>query len=285
MRTFILLAFAGALCADETFDAAVVALTEVQDQTFEPGARARINPAVEQLAECDDPRVAGVLARYMAYTLAGERKAEEALKQIQAAGAAANDRILAIDKELLHLVVRLKAGAHEVGPRIEELKVTRTRQERIFANARAETDRLDRAVAFARGLRDRILVLGAGSLARLPKDRIETGLRGVRRALDVKRETQALLAVRMLRESRRVEAVPHIVDILNHPGISAGARRQAILALATHDDPRGIDALLKAWQRDPGGIGQHARYALSLVAKRPLKDMEDARAWAKEHRG
>ena len=285
MRVLVLLALAGVLYADDSFDAAVAALGKVQGRTFEPGARSILNPVIEKLAECDDPRVAGALAGYMAYTLAGERKVDEELKVIQAAGAAANELIQAIDKELRHLVLRLKAGAHEVGPRIEELKLNRVRQERIFSNARAETSRLHRAVSFARELRDKVLVLGAGSLARQPKDRIEVGLRGVRRALDVKREAQALLTVRILRESRRVEAVPHLVDVLNHPGVAAGARRQAILALATHDDPRGIDALLKAWQRDPDGTGQHARYALSLVARRPLKDLDDARAWARKHRG
>ena len=100
-------------------------------------------------------------------------------------------------------------------------------------------------------------------------------------AFDIAKEHETLLLVRVLRGCERVEAAKHLIDIVTHPTLATGPRRQAVSALATLHDREGIKALIKLWERDPRDAGAYVQHALSLAAKRQLKDVSAAREWAK----
>lgn len=280
MRISLLFLFVGTVLADDAFETTRQALEAAKPETFKPGARAKVVPIVEKLGALKDPRVAGLLADYITFTLEGEVKLGDGVRIVQSRGAEAARRIKAIDRELKHLNIRLKAGAQDVAPRIAQLKAERVTVERAFQQVQAETARYERAVSFGRELREMLIERCASSVRALEGDAAEQALRGIRGAIDLRKEDQALILVRLLRECRHAAAVSHLIEVLQYPNIAKAAQRQAVLALATHDDPRGVKVLVGLWERDPKGVGPHARYALSLVAKRPLKSLEEARAWS-----
>ena len=276
---FALCLCGSALAADD-YASAKAALDETRERAFEPGARARVYPAVERVAKSKDPRAVGALAAYIVFTLEGEAKTTKKMLRIQRRGADAHRRMGAIDKEIKHLNIRLKAGASEVGPRIEKLKAERGRQQAVFDQVRSDTDALGRAIGFGRELREKLAELSASVIASLERESQVAALKKLRERLDPKSEKQALLLVRILRGSRCKAAVPHLVDVIEYPTITSPVVRQASLALAGYGTKKAVDTLIALWAADEKRAGEHARYALSVAAKRPIKDLAEARAWS-----
>jgi len=126
--------------------------------------------------------------------------------------------------------------------------------------------------------------LAAGLIVVLQAQEQEDGKRkcrdAVTGALDAADPQQSLFLIRILRESALPGATEFLIAMLGDPRTTAPARRRAISALAKIGDPVGIDALLKVWERDPDGEGARVCMLLGLAAKRQLKSLEDARAWA-----
>jgi hypothetical protein len=275
----IFLALACAASAQDVFPGHLRVFEEARARTLEPGARARVHPAVEELLKTGDVRAVEPLLRYLVETFAFERKLFDDTKDLQKRGSDALNRSRELERELGFLRLKEKAGDTSVGPEIQKRLDERDQKERLFERVRKETERFARTIDFVRDLRE-TLAVGVGSLlGRLEGDRIAVGLATARRTLDIAKRDQALYLVRVLRESRLKQAEPHLLEILAHPKADEAVLRAAQYALAPLMTRQGAETLLLLWERDPDGRGRHARHALGLAARRNLADPRAARAW------
>jgi len=281
MRVVPLLLLAAAAMAEDRFPVVLKAFERAREKPFEPGARARVNPAVEAMIALKDLRALDPLTRFIIQTITGEKDLFAEMRAVQQRGATARKRVGEIDVQLQHLDVRLRAGAHQVAPQIEALKRERVAMNRVFDEVRSAVLEQERGVGYARRLRDTLADGCVEVLNALDSQQLPAGLTVLRRAFDIAKEREALLLVRILRKCAREGTAKHLTDIVTSPAVSAGSRRQAASALAALRDPDGVEALIQLWERDPKGAGIHVRHYLSLAAKRQLADAAAAREWAK----
>jgi hypothetical protein len=283
MRTsmFVLLLIAVPAHAEDSLEAALAAVADARENTYMPGARARVNPALEGLRKYKDPAVVEALASYIVFTLEKERPLVDAIKEAQRSASGAKERKDAIDAELKHLEIRRRAGAQDLGPRLEELGAERRTVDAAFIEARDETHRLERARNYGREVREQLVVECGRAARALAASQVEAGLLSLRRTFDLKHPLQALLLVRVLRDSGLKEAAPHLIEILHDPNVKRPAALQAVLALAALKDPAGTEELARMWEKDTAGLKDDIQYALSMAAKKQLSDPAAARAWAK----
>lgn len=281
---FLLVATA-AVWAQNPFAAILERFEKAAAQTLEPGAQARIDPAVEELVATGDVRAVKPLLRQLVATYERERILFKRVKETQQAGADAVERATDLEKELEFLHLKEKAGDSSVGPEIQKRVEERMKLQRVFDERRGETMQLDRTITFVRELRDKLIVGCAQVLKGLAGDALAKGLETTREMLDLANRDQALVLVRVLRLSGAKEAEAHLLDILAAKNVDAAVLRAAQYAVAPLMTRRGAETLLRIWERDPEGRGKHARHAMSLAAKRNLADLAAARAWAESLNG
>jgi hypothetical protein len=280
-RVLPVLVLASVALGQDRFPAVLKALNLAREKPFSPGARARVAPALEEIVGLKDARAIQPLAAFVVQTLIAEDRLFREMIETQKRGAKARRRSDEIETQLKHLDVRLRAGATDVAPQIDALKRERDAMDNAFRVVSHAVDAQQRAVNYARDLRDD-LVTGCVTILRVIKsEQVPAALIALSRSFDIAKEHETLLLVRMLRGCKRAEAAKHLIEIVTHPTVATGPRRQAASALATLPGREGIEVLIKLWERDPKGAGAYVRHALSLAAKRQLKDVSAAREWAK----
>lgn len=266
--------------AEDSFPQRLRAFERARGKTLEPGAHAKVNPAVEDLIATGDVRAVTPLLKYLVETFVFETYLFEQSKQIQKKGAAAFDRMRDIDRELTFLRLKEKAGDETVGPEIERRLDGRRKQKQIFERMQQETTRATRAINFVRRLRDKVVEGSASILRGLSGPQADAGLVAARRALDVAKREQALYLVIVLRDSQLPQAEGHLLDVIAHPKADAAVLRAAQFALSRNMTRKGAEVLVRLWEQDPKGSGESARHVLSLVARKKLESVQEARAWA-----
>jgi hypothetical protein len=106
----------------------------------------------------------------------------------------------------------------------------------------------------------------------------------LREALPAEDRERALFRVRILRESKRPEAVRELTAIALDAAVSEAVVRAAASALALYPGKESFETLLHLWERDPDRYGAHAKHLLSKLAAKPLADRAQARAWLEQQR-
>jgi len=265
--------------AEDPIEKQVQAFAEVCKSTLEPGAQSRIYPVLEVLASSGDARAVEPLASCIVQTLAQEREVIEAQQQAQRDIAKSYRRGEVLAKELDLLTLKEKAGDRTVGPAIQKRREEQEEQERNLELLRALNEQLSRTVTFLRELREKAATGATTVLAAQRGEQIAAGLAGLGQALDVTKKEQGLFLVRILEATRLAGVEDELVTILAAESVDTSVRRAAVYALASCLGPRGANALLRLWEKDPDGEGVAARHVLALVAHRQLPDLETARAW------
>jgi hypothetical protein len=281
MRRLLLLPFllTGVAAAGDAFEERLRAFDEARPFALEPGGQARVNPAVEALVATGDIRAVGPLATYLLEAITAERRLKEGAHKTQQELADALARVETLTADLKRLELKEKAGDRTVGPAIEKRADERARREREFERLQKKLERIDRTITFLRELRERLADGCATVLKGLAGERVDAGVAGLRRSLDVADREQALFLVRILAASGLPHAEEQLLEILTHPKADEAVRRRAQYALAAHLSRRGAEALLLLWEREPDALGEHARHVLSLAARRRLESVVEARAW------
>ena len=278
---FLLLCVAGAALAQDPFAEGLKHLHAARESVFSTGGRAEVFPAIRSFVQLADARCAKPLAEFLVATMEGERKLIKRIQEIEVEIVKASDRIEAIDRELALLRRRVDSGATNLGPVIGERKAERERHERAYYRGREEMARYSVQVGLVREARetlaDGLIEVLSGLKEKEPK---RTGFVALRDTLDPVDPQQSLFLIRILRESALPGAPEVLIAILGNKKSTAAARGRAMSALAKICDPDGVDALLALWEKDPDGDGKRVRVLLGLAAKRELKSLEDARAWA-----
>ena len=276
-----LLLLAASVLAEDRYAAALQVFESARAEFAATGAQARLVPALQRLTALKDMRAMGPLAKALLETMTLENALREEARSVQARGAEAMDRTIALRQELEMLRKRERAGATDVAQQIHEREQELRSQTAIFERARTETERLDRRKRFALDLRS-ALAASAGTLLAEADDAesVEAGMRKLRQLLDVAQHEECLYLIGILRASDAKASAAHLIDILNHPKADEASVRAAASALARLRTRTGVDALLKLWERDPDGMGVNVRHVLSLAAERNLADLDAARGWA-----
>jgi len=276
----LLLLLAAAASAQDPFTATLERFEkEGGARTLEPGAQTNVNAAVEDLVATGDVRAVTPLLQQLVATYERERILFKSVKEAQKVGADSVERATEVERELEFLRLKENAGDLSVGPEIQKRVDEQKKLARVFEEQRGATMRIDRAIAFVRDLREKLLVGCAQVLKGLEGGTLESGLGNARQALDLADRDQALVLVRVLRMSGAKQAEPHLLFILAHPKVDGAVLRAAQYAVAPLMTRRGAETLLRVWERDPEGRGKHARHAMSMAAKKKLADLEAARAW------
>jgi len=265
--------------AEDIFPVRLAAFEAARRVTLEPGAQARVYPALEDLIATKDVRALAPLAGYLMETFKLEHASYDDIRETQQVAARAYERVEVLSRELMQLDLKEKAGDQNVGPAIEERVEERQRLEREFNELKGRVESIGRTIEFLQELRGRLANGCVSVLKSLDHMQIEAGIAAVRQKLDVADREQALFLVRILGDSDVAEAEDDLLEILTHPKVDAAVIRQAQYSLAAHLTRRAADALAQLWERDPEGLGAHARHVLSLAAKKRLSSLEEAREW------
>ncbi|MHC4164346.1 MAG: hypothetical protein ACYSUM_19655 [Planctomycetota bacterium] len=277
----VLLLVAVAVSAQDPFAESLKRFERAAAGIVEPGAQAKVYPAIEDLVATGDVRAVKPLLSLLVATFEAENGLFKTNKELRRRGADAVDRAKTLDGELQFLHLKEKAGDKSVGPEIQKRVEERTKQSRLFDQMRGETVRIGRTIDFVRDVREKLAAGCAHVLKGLEGDQLTAGLNGARQVLDIANHEQVLFLVRVLRGSGSKQAEPHLLEVFAHPKVDDAVVRAAQYAVAPLMSRRGAEALLQVWERDPEGRGKHARHALSLAARRNLADLETARAWVK----
>ena len=120
MRALVLLLLAASVFADDRFLLQAKIFEEARATTLEPGAQAKIYPALEDLVRTGDARAVKLLAAYLVDTLTLEKQLYLENRELQAKGAEVHERLGVLEKELNHLRLKEKAGDRSVGPQIQK---------------------------------------------------------------------------------------------------------------------------------------------------------------------
>ncbi|MHC4340505.1 MAG: hypothetical protein ACYSX0_09880 [Planctomycetota bacterium] len=248
---YLLLCIAGAAIAQDPFADGLRHLQAARKSTFTTGTRAEVLPAIERFIHLKDARCAKPLVEFLVATMTGEGELHEKIRSLELERDEAKSRLEALDRELALLRRRVESGAADLGPVIEKRRAERGSQERSYFRSREELARDMNQVGVVREMREK---LAAGLIVVLSAQEDEDASRKARDAvtgaLDTTDAQQSLFLIRILRES----APPGATKIL----------------IAMLDDSRTTVP----------GEGARVRMLLGLAAKRQLKSLEDARAWA-----
>lgn len=269
-----------ALADEEAFQRVLSEFSAAAEHAFDPGAAARLMPALEALVASGDARAVAPIAALVPSALRREEKVRAEIKEIQKKGAKAFDEIRSIDKNLAELDLRERAGSTEVGAQIEQLKIERQQLDASFERAKLATEDRRRLLEQLAQVRNSAADAAAKVLGSVEAGTATATLQALRTTLDAVDPAQALFLVRILRASGQRAAVPVLLDILAHPKTSDAAKLAALQATAVLKTRKGTEALIEVWRRDPRALGLHAREALSMAAQKDLKTPSDAEAWA-----
>jgi hypothetical protein len=275
----LLLAPAPAAVADDAFPLRLKAFEEARAFTLVAGGQARVYPAVEALVATGDVRAIAPVAAYLLETITSERRLFDDMRQIQKELAESGGRCQALERELVQLDLKEKAGDRTVGPAIEQRRSERMLLERQNERRMKDIEQIDRTIGFLRELRGRLTGDCVALLKGRGTEEAAAAVAAVRRSLDVADKDQALVLVRIFAASDLAETEEQLLEILTAPKADRAVRLRAQYALARHLSRRGAEALLRLWERDPTRAGVHAQHVLSLAAKKRLGTIEDARAW------
>jgi hypothetical protein len=271
------LLLAALAAADDRFAERLRAFDEARKATMEAGGQARVNPAVEALAETKDIRAVAHFAAYVLETITEERRVVADQRKLQREITDLGERAEALASDLKKLELKEKAGDRTIGPVIERTVTERTQCLQKFEAHTKSYEQMDRTVAFLRDLRMRL----ADSCAELLKGRkgaeAAAGIEGVRRPLDLADREQGLIVVRILSSSDAEGVEEQLLEILSAPKADDAVRLRAEYGLANHLTRRGAETLLRFWEKDPKD--ERPRHVLSAAAKKRLETIEDARAW------
>jgi len=279
MRRYLLLLIPALAAADGTFPLRLQDFEEARRFTLEPGGQARVFPAVEALTATGDIRAVEPLAVYLLETITSERKIFEDIQKRQKEGAAAHDRAEVLSDELKQLALKEKAGDRTLGPEIERRTAEKVAAEGRFDQIKKGIEQSCRTIDFIRKLRENLADDCTTLLKGRSGEEAAAGIAAVRRALDVADREQAIYLVRILAGSELPEAEEQLLEILSAPKADDAVRLRAETALAKCLTRRGAETLLGLWEREPEVQGPRVQYVLSLVAKKRLDTIEDARAW------
>jgi len=244
-----------------------------------PDAAAVVNPAIDRLVASRDGRAVRPLGILMIETFAHQTDLRAEIKRIRDVGAKAYEEIERLDSELAFLERKRKAGDSSVLPEIRKREDARRRQDERFKKAEADSEQLVRTAVFLGEVRERIADGLVAVLAAQEGGERTAAVAGLREVCDVAEEQQALLLVRILRGTGLPEAVPHVVEILDHPRVTSPVRRAAVLALGHLGGRPAASALTRAADREE--LARVVRHALGLIAGRHFETLVEARAWAK----
>ncbi len=245
-----------------------------------PGAAATVNPAIDKLIASGDARAVRPLAVMMIESFGHQADIRAEVKKIRAEGSKAREEMETLDSELVFLRRKQKAGDTSVVPDIRKREDKSKNQERRFKKAEADSSQLVRNAVFLVSVRDRIGSGLARILRTLKSKATQKALGGLRELFDVAEEPQALLLVRILRLAGRMETVPHLIELLDHPRVTMPVRVAAVFALGRSKAKSGLEALARAGDR--AGLASHVRHALGVAAGRHFATLVEAKAWAKK---
>ncbi len=266
--------------ADDPFETTLKIFEDVAPHAFTPGSKSRVYPAVEAMVESDDPRAVLPLVMLLVDTLTAQDRLQGEIKKAQTRAAEAYRRSQDIERELTVLRVREKAGAIDVGPKIEERESALRKEGAAFRQVREEADRFDRLIQFSKELRGK-LSDGASTLLRsLGSERGGPVLPEIRRILDISDERQSVHLALILRDCGLAAAAPHMLEVLQHPKASEATRRHAISGVVPLAGRQEIAALLRFAEAETPALRDHALHVLGLRAQRPFASVAEARAWA-----
>ena len=243
------------------------------------GARSLAYPAVEALIACKDPRAIVDLAAEIPVSMKAD---EQVRKLVHAEQLRGNEAVLAasaLDKHIVFLNDKLKAGGAddgELAKKREELVAA----ERVFETVVKNVRDLEARIEYIAELRER-LAAGAVSLAKtLEGEPAARVLPRVRAAFDARDLEQSLYLLRIIDACQDPAAVPQLIAILEEPKAHRATVRGAARALAARKDPAGTKALIALWRRAPDAYGKQIGAALSLAAGRQLADPAAVEKWA-----
>lgn len=251
-----------------------------KEKTTKPGARAVVHPAIDGLVKTHDPRAIQPLCAYLNETRVLEPVIAAQGKKLQRVGAAAQERMQVLQRELSQLRLKERAGDTRAGPQIER-RVNEMRElAATFEETVERVRRTDLQLDFVVKLRER-LARGCSTVLANAKnsDAADAGLTQLRRALDIADHVQALYCVRILRDSKQAAAEEHLLQVFAHPKADDAVTRATIHALTKVLTKRGARALLDRWQSDPKRYGPEVQHALSSVARARLADPAAAEKW------
>ena len=278
-RIAILLLSASPLLASETV--LLHTFKEASADAYSAGGKARMERAMENLAEKGGTKSAAALARFIKQTLAAEDAARADRVAIEKRGWAAHIGIKRLKKELGHLRHRESAGATDLGPDIESREHQLVKLQKILASAMADTSREVRRQESMIAQRERATVACTKILARLEPDLYAIALSSIRSTLDIDDRDESLLLVRMLREAHRKQSASPLLDIFSHPKALPATRTEAACAVASLAEGRSTRQLIEWLRKSPSVEHKRVLHTLSLAARRKLADLDAAAEWAK----
>ena len=194
-RVLPVLVLASVALGQDRFPAVLKALNLAREKPFSPGARARVAPAVEEIVGLKDARAIQPLAAFVVQTLVAEDRLFREMIETQKRGAKARRRSDEIETQLKHLDVRLRAGATDVAPQIDALKRERVVMDNAFQGVTHEIDAQQRAVNYARDLRDDLVTGCVTILRAIKSEQVPTALIALSRGFDIAKEHETLLLI------------------------------------------------------------------------------------------
>lgn len=283
MRTaLILIALASFASAEDAVPEALERFESALLDLRRADAVDSVTAALDALVALRDERCAEALARALLASYARETAMLEQIVTVGAREQKAKERLAALGRELELLDVRARSGARGLGPEMEKRKAEGRRLVKIATDAGREAARIRGALMFLLELREKLAAGCAQVVRGLENDAVSNALAKLREILPVSERGPALYLVRILRDSRKPEAVPHLSKITLDAEIPAAVVRASASALARFPGKGPAETLLRLWERDAERYGAHVRYLLSRRASRPLADLAQARAWVEQ---
>ncbi|MDH3592253.1 MAG: hypothetical protein OER88_10265, partial [Planctomycetota bacterium] len=218
MRRWPLLLIATAVFAEpDQVQSDLKRLEHARARIKQPGAHAAVYEAVDRLVKGADARAVSPLADLLVETYALEDTIEVQQRDLELEGAGAKEEIGVIRRELDFLRKKALAGDRSAARKIEEREERIRERDRMFDRVSDRVARLERLRRFAKDLRKRVAT-GLGAICAAQEDKAaDAAFRDLRRVLDVADDAQSLELVGVLKESGRVEAIPHLEAISKHP--------------------------------------------------------------------
>jgi hypothetical protein len=203
---------------------------------------------------------------------------------VETRGRLAYSGIEQIKRELEHLRAREKAGATDVGPKIEARAAKLEGMEQAVTTAKSETYRLALIQEEISTKRLAAVVACARILSRIEAEELAVAVGSLRKSLEVDDSEQVLLLVRILRESKRKETAGALLEVFSHPKTSAAGRTAAACAIAFLAEPDATRLLVRRLQKDAAAEKPMDRarilHELGLAARQRFTDFDAAAKWS-----
>lgn len=275
----ILLILSSALLASEKV--LLHTFQEASADAYSPAGKTRMQRAIEELGSKGGEASAKALAHFIRRSLTDVDAARTERVVIEKRGWKAHAGIKRLKKELDHLHHRESAGATDIGPQIAARQTRLVAMKKALDLAKRNTLRVMKLQDMMIKQRERAAIACASILRRLDPEQFANVLVTLRSTLDVDNRDESLLLVRMLRASQRKQAAAPLLDIFSHPKTIEGARIEAACAVAALSEGRSTRELIDRVRKDENFARARVMHALSLAARRKLKDLDAASEWAK----